>query len=1235
VRMSTTFKWSRLRAFLALAAAGLAVTAERAGRAHAVAPPERMHVLCLASEDCRSQGLDDIDPKAVEFYRDLGFELHFDFYQRVDAARLEQFPVVVGMMPMLFPGTRAIDDRLAAAIDRYVQGGGGFLLLPAPGYYAGEDFLRQLNPWLARFGCTLVNDHPHDPENVKKIVRVLGYRYLKAGDVWLPLDTTDAYVTTHTMRLTDEWDVIVRGAASCSTRTFREDREGAYASAPPFLAVRSWGAGSIGVFTTSSQYFIFDAFHPAYGDGWLLRDGGGQLMTRLLSRLASGTRPPPPQAEPAHLASGNVPVSPDRGAWFEVVRRDFTPSGHGVRHYVDCGSLTDLPYSPERGCGRVGSGSWLLRWPWAEEFHATGANVRSFASKPLVYRFSGLDAAKHYRLGLLVWAYKPEAAGAIRVEAGGETLDARLRIPRFVDKEGPAFVGYDLPRCDRQIDVSFSLVDERDGSFASVGEVWLFERGAVFEVQESLPTALDEQPADRKAFRGLVGPSGDLTTAAAVARSAGHDFIVVLQDVATIEDVEAYRRQCAAASDKTFIAVPGVAFSGEATAADDRQTAVRRHPRSYSIRPLASLPTAADRLERGAQLPWRLFSGEWSGGASAPLTLARASRSEALSRRFWRGFDLTPGEEDDAIEAYVDLVSSGYGPWPRASSAAERGREWCTTFFARRREDIVDHQSASCIDDGPRIRSFGVSSDHERDAAVGGAVLFRGQAWLVVHADIESSAPIESVTLYSGHDPLRIWHPGSPTVRIEEPVLAARNHQLWMRVRAADGSQAMSGVVQAQESTFRVAMCSDNQNSICSLARQPLRFERDERSQFLQHSYWHTGEAAGQLGVMRDAAELVPRVIETGIVQPVKSFVPTPVLRVAGDRDENHLFGQMRILSGDGDHNRIEYRTAPPAGRLRSNVLLTSFRPSPGGDTAVLVETSIEAVADVPAAEIEHLRIALQPELEPCWRHVRLDGGRLSAVGDFTVVDRGAIGDDGGVMVWGNEICTLLVLPLDGRRYEAECRAIESRNGREQVRLTSGLAGLRRGERLETRLLVVLSQRPVSSPDDLRVLRRALVDSGRRLGRVTAGTASASSYPATVVAESGVVAGERDAAAAEEPLPLVVTGLKQTCSCLVVEDGRQRIAEPIDGVVRTVLAPGTLRYAVASPLACDDPSVRLEWAGTQDGDIRFHAHNPGPSAVTCRVRTNSALPGLPAGSTVMALPAGGSGWGLIRPTDAP
>lgn len=859
-----TSRSTRAAVRLCCAAAWLAATV--AGADESTKPesiPERVHVLCLASEDCRSQGLDGIDPKAVEFYRDLGFELHFDFYQRVDAARLEQFPVVVGMMPMLFPGTRAIDDRLAAAIERYVQGGGGFLLLPAPGYYAGEDFLRQLNPWLARFGCTLVNDHPRDPDNEKRIVRVLGYRYLRAGDVWLPLDTTDAYVTTHTMRLTDEWDVMVRGAATCRTLTFRENRPGAYLSAPPFLAVRSWGEGRIAVFTTSSQYFIFDAFHPSYGDGWLLGEGGGRLMARVLSRLATTKRPLPAQTEPADLPRGNVPVAPDRQEWFAAVRRDVARPGHGVRHYVDCGSLTDLPYAPERGCGRIGTGSWLVRWPSAAELHATAANVRGFSSKPLVYRFGGLDPTKHYRLGLVVWAYKPEAAGAIRVEAGGKTLAARLRVPRFSDGQGPAFVSYDLPKCDRQIDVSLSLADEGDGSFATVGELWLFEPGAEFHVPEPLPTALDEQHADRKPFRGLVGPVGDVPAAAAAARAAGHDFVVFLRDAAEIGDLDAYKRACAEVSDAGFIAIPGVSFSGAAGVAEtDDATRARagRPPISYSVRPLQSLPTRDDRTDRAAQLPWRLFSGELSGGASAPLTLSAEARDDAWHRRFWRGFDLAAAEPE-TVETYVDLLSAGYGPWPRASSAAARGRQWCTTFFARRREGIVEQQAASCIDDGPRFRGFGVSSDHERDVAAGGTLLFRGQAWLVVHADIESPAPIESVTLYSGEDPLRVWHPGGGTVRIEEPVLAARNHQLWMRVLAADGSQAISGAVHAQDSTFRIAMCADNQNSICSLARAPRRFERDEREQFLQHSYWHTGEAAGQLGVMRDAAELVPRVI--------------------------------------------------------------------------------------------------------------------------------------------------------------------------------------------------------------------------------------------------------------------------------------------------------------------------------------------------------------------------------------
>ena len=64
------------------------------------APAKQIPVLCLAAHDLVKQGLDHLDPKAVEAYRAAGFDLHFGFYEETTAEKLAGYPLVVGMMPM-------------------------------------------------------------------------------------------------------------------------------------------------------------------------------------------------------------------------------------------------------------------------------------------------------------------------------------------------------------------------------------------------------------------------------------------------------------------------------------------------------------------------------------------------------------------------------------------------------------------------------------------------------------------------------------------------------------------------------------------------------------------------------------------------------------------------------------------------------------------------------------------------------------------------------------------------------------------------------------------------------------------------------------------------------------------------------------------------------------------------------------------------------------------------------
>ena len=70
------------------------------------------------------------------------------------------------------------------------------------------------------------------------------------------------------------------------------------------------------------------------------------------------------------------------------------------------------------------------------------------------------------------------------------------------------------------------------------------------------------------------------------------------------------------------------------------------------------------------------------------------------------------------------------------------------------------------------------------------------------------------------------------------------------KINCISNLKQIGGSSQLYSADYNGYMCADNQNSICSVSRAPEKFVRDERELYLQHSYWHTGQAQGQLGVM-------------------------------------------------------------------------------------------------------------------------------------------------------------------------------------------------------------------------------------------------------------------------------------------------------------------------------------------------------------------------------------------------
>ena len=1233
------------------------------------APAKPVPVLCLYSEDLRYQGLDNIDPKALAFYRDHGFELHAACYQTTDAATLARYPVVVGMMPMLHAGTRAIDERLGSALEAYIREGGSFALLPAPSYYGGEDFVRQLNPWLSRFGGELLNEPPRDPAHQRTITRVIGYRYLETTNLaphaitrgvdhlWLPLDYTDAYVLTHTLRLTPDWETLVRGNPTCASYPLGEisagrQVPGTYRAAPPFLAVRSWGKGRIALFATSSQYFIFDAYHWAFGDGFVMREGGERLMVNLLSWLAETAVTQTNTAAPevaAPVAHGNVALCQDKAAWFKLVQKQFCPPGSRPVAYIDCGALTDLPYSPERGLGFTESRSWPVRWTWSDLFHPTASNARAFQKSPAVYRFDHLVPGRAYQLGVLRWAYQSSGARPFNVAVGPLVLAPALDVPCFADRQGPAFSVLDIPApaisTQGTLEVSFTMIPGTD-DFSSIGDLWLFEAGAG-SVQSGFDKCLAEQAAPRaglcepspglRPFRGLIGArsvlSGGPSTVAelaAAARTAGYDFLVFTEDANRLDEkgLATLKQACEAASDDRFRCLPGLGFS--ATAASGAGSSSLS---AYVLQEVETLPPRQD-FGNPYRLFWGFLGGERAGGKSVVPTLSTPALNgiSPFYQRFWRGLDvftLSPAGtlSANARDLYADLMAAGYGPYPRLSgnlqtpaaiATAARGG-WAVTLFANSLSQLAPYHYTSTVGNGPRFRDYHFSSDDDVHGLPGEGFLFRGDAWLVVHADIEAASAIDRVTLYSGRTPLRVWTPGRSRVRIQEPVHVARNHELWMQVHCVDGTGALTGPYHVEDRGFMLAMCSDNQNTICSVANPPRAFERDARDLYVPHSYWHTGEAAGQLGALRLMSELVPRVMETGVVQPVKQFHPCPALSLADGTTEDHRLAELRILGASCDYNQVEYRYDTPASQARSRVLITSFKPARSGDTVLLVETTLEAKTNIEFATrcpgLRHLQIAPLRELAPAWNYTyrAASGTLVSRPFDYAAPNRevaDTLAPGGGVMVWPSDVGSLLVLPLDTTPYDLNLNVLPAGTGREQVQLLTHPARLARGQVVASRILVLLHQGLVASGTALETIRAALVDCAGCVRSVRQGRLVEAVYAVTVQAEKHGMAATLDTARRTEPLPVVLHGVNPAWPCGLVSSREFRLLEAADSVLRFTVPQGqeaTSSYA-GNVVLSDQEGLRIEWVGVEDGQVVLHLHNPAAHLMKARIWTPS-MPG--------------------------
>jgi len=1262
---------------------------------------EPVHVLCLAARDTRVQGLDFIDATALDVYRDAGYEMHLGYYEEIAPEALHRYPVVVGMIGQLHQGTRAINDELAAGIDAYVRAGGGFVLLPGPSYYGVADFTDQLNPVLAPYGAELLNEIPLDPERQLESTQVLAYRYLRttnllahpvtAGidELLLPLDYADSYVRTHTMRVSDDWEVLVRGESTTASypfgRTGPNAEPGTWPSSPPFLAVRSWGRGRIAIFTTASRYFIWDAYHRAHGSGLVLERGGLDLMRHLFAFVsAAGYAQDVPASagtDTVDAVPGNVPVAVDKNDWLETVLRSHRPPGSRVHAYIDCGAVADRPYRSEVGRGYLDSHPGAIaRWPGAVRFHVTAANARLVTGSSLRYRFDGLVSDEGYHLGFMLWDYSGSAGRGVRIAFGDRAINRDWMSPRFAEEQGPRFESVPVPAgavSNGSLVVSFSLAGAGEAKVAALGELWLFGPGADDDESGEALRARCEPPGgdpDRlfrptPVYHGLIGArsphgGGEASVAdmAEAGRRAGLDFLVFTDPVSGLssEGYDALVRDCRAVSSTNFIALPGIRFQdrfAEPSAGADRRRG-KGAISAYSFQAIDRLPEPDDFGNPHALL-WKFLGGAFSGGKNATATLRHPQRNtlSPFFQRFWRGFDVQTFDRggnalDDARGLYRDLLAAGYGPYPRVSGDYHTPAEiraaaggWHTLIHAARLERIGPFHYASMVSNGPRIERYAFTSDHTLNGESGGGLVFRDQARVYLHLEASHEVPIATVTLYFNNAVVRRWHPQSRRFSIVEPVLVTAEGELMTHIEADDGSEAFSGRFRLVDHTFYCSMCGDNQNTISSLTRIPSRFVYDEREIYMQHSNWHTGQGAGQLGVLTDARELVPRIIETGIIQPCKYFKPAPLIRFHDGHSEDHEESELRIRSSSGDHHEISYDFDAPGNSFRSRTTLSVYRPAENGATATLVESELTAIRDIPADEIDGIRLlslAMMPSLPPGWHYTCTDSEGTLLSRDFAAIPPGtrqrvALKPGTPLMIWPSEAGNIVVIPLGKTHLDAAFTNLEGVwNGREHVELELPGRAFAAGETQRSAYLVMLWPGSITSPDQLLPLAARYTDSAAVTDLSPDATAQ-SGYRVRLAGRHGAAATLTMTVPRRDPLPLSVDGVNARWTCGLEVDGTMRLAPSGKDPMHTVVdAPGQVcRVAVGNLLTADHPGLVVDWGARGPAGLHFYAHNPLSETITTTVRSNPVFDSLPEVATDVSLVPGEGRWFLAQPVSTP
>lgn len=220
------------------------------------------------------------------------------------------------------------EAKVRQLLSDYVEAGGSLLV-----YGADWPMTKaSVNPFLARWGATLLNEQVLDPGHSWQQETGMQWKYYwtdnitahpaTAGVKTLFYPSRTVYgAADNTLKLGPEWQVLVRGTADAVSRPIVMDQQnekpdetkpGTYASAPPLVAARPAGKGRLMLYSWSAIQTLFEYGHYMVEDIYFTRGGGGRSSDGLRLLEQSLTWLAEPSLKDPALGRGGYVNKPNR-----------------------------------------------------------------------------------------------------------------------------------------------------------------------------------------------------------------------------------------------------------------------------------------------------------------------------------------------------------------------------------------------------------------------------------------------------------------------------------------------------------------------------------------------------------------------------------------------------------------------------------------------------------------------------------------------------------------------------------------------------------------------------------------------------------------------------------------------------------------------------------------------------------------------------------------------------------